>query len=99
MITLRVINTFDELDETLSAMNESGFMPDLPFIDANGIANIAHGTAPSGDDWVIQYESPRDPDSGSAHCCECYEHNPVDCFAGAMWEPTFPITIMIGEGA
>ena len=86
---------FDALDEKLSAMNESGIVPTLPFIDANGHPSIAHGTAPSGDDWVVDYEGPRDPDSGALHCCVCYEHSPLDCYCGATWEPTFPIAALI----
>lgn len=85
---------FDALDQMLNDINESGNQPDLPFIDAHGTANIAHGMAPSGDDWAVGYEAPRDPDSGTEHCCQCAEHNPVDCYAGAMWTPTFPITVL-----
>jgi len=89
------LENFDALDEFLSSLNEAGIHPDLPFIDAHGIASIAHGMAPSGDDWAIGYESPRDPDSGMPHCCECLEHAPVDCYAGATWEPTFPIVGLV----
>lgn len=95
MIVLVEVNNAELLDNILSSMNENGYNPDLPFIDANSVSNIAHGTAPSGDDWLIQFEGPRDPDSGSIHCCECYGHNPVDCDAGAMWEPKYPITVMV----
>lgn len=98
MITLRVIGTFDELDVLLSSMNETGVVPALPFIDDSGTASIAHGTAPGGDGWAIDYEAPRDPDTGLRHCCECYEHNPIDCDCGALWEPSFPITVMIENG-
>ena len=95
-----VLADFDVLEEYLMGMNEEGIHPDLPFIDAHGNASIAHGMAPSGDDWAVGYEAPRDPDSGVPHCCYCLEHRPVDCDAGATWEPTFPVTALVRvEGA
>ena len=94
---LIVLADFDALDDKLSEMNEAGIMPTLPFIDAHGTANIAHGTAPCGDDWVVDYEAPRDPDSGSRHCCTCVEHDPLDCDSGAVWKPTFPIVAMVAK--
>lgn len=90
-VSLVTLADAEELDDYLSAMNESGQHPDLPFIDANGRANIAHGMAPSGDDWAVGYEVPRDPDTGTEHCCQCADHRPTDCWVGATWEPTFPI--------
>lgn len=89
--------TEDDLDDKLQWMNENGMMPDLPFVDAHGTANIAHGMSPSGDDWVIGYEAPRDPDSGVPHCCDCEGHLPAGCEAGAMWTPTFPILVLMSE--
>lgn len=90
-VTMVSLGSWDELDDYLAAINEAGFSPDLPFVDAHGNASIAHGTAPSGDDWVVALEGPRDPDSGSVHCCECYDHGPRKCDAGLDWRPAFPI--------
>lgn len=90
------ITDADDLDDRLMQMNESGVTPVIPFVDANGFGSIAYGTAPSGDDWVVDLAAPRDPDSGNAHCCQCLEHHPRDCDSGAAWKPRYPLTGLIG---
>jgi hypothetical protein len=87
----------DELNDILSSMNEAGTDPALPFIDAHGVANIAYGMAPSGDDWAVGF-SVRDPDSGTQHCCTC-AHEGERCWSGDDWSPAFPIVALILGGA
>lgn len=91
-MTIGRIADAEALDQSLCEMNEAGIQPIIPFVDADGDPNIALGTAPSGDDWVVQFLV-TDPDSGSPHCCTC--HWPEKCDAGAGWEPTYPLAALI----
>jgi hypothetical protein len=93
---LSIIHNADELDERLSAMNEAGVDPVIPFVDAKGTGSVAYGTAPSGDDWVVDLAAPRDPDTGTRHCCRC-QHNDLAayCDAGGSWQPTYPLTALV----
>lgn len=90
-----VITNADDLDARLWALNEAGTNPVIPFVDANGTASVAYGMAPSGDDWAVGLAAPREPDTGTEHCCRCSEHREVDCDAGATWQPRYPLTALI----
>lgn len=62
MITTRKIQDPEELDLALMHMNEVGVHPSLPFIDADGVPGVYHGTVPGPEMWFVALDVHPDTD-------------------------------------
>ena len=92
-VTPRLItfDTEEQLHDHAERLNEIGVSPDVPIMDARGIAALASRTAPGGDGWGFAYYLPGE--DGFMHCtvddCSNYEHP-------HNWKPQFPVTGLVG---
>jgi hypothetical protein len=94
-VTPRIITFANEaeLHEHAECLNQIGVSPDVPIMDANGIAVLASRTAPGGDGWGFEYYAPGD--DGFMHCCNCAECGRTCSYRDRDWKPTFPVTGLV----
>lgn len=97
-VTPRLItfDTEEQLQDHAERLNNIGVSPDVPIMDARGIAVLACVTAPGGDGWDFAYYSP-----GEDGFMECIHGVGAECCGGprnpgrADWKPTFPVTGLV----